>query len=63
MGESDEPISANTESLVCIVCCPCESGSTINQVSPPHPTWTNTEGKSVILLNAIELGGMNGLNS
>ena len=50
--------SANTEVLICEVC----SGSTFT-VEPPHPIWTDLYGNSVIQLNAITLGGMNGLNN
>lgn len=56
--------SAGTESKICIICCPCGStGSTITSVSPPHPTWTNLSGDAVVILNAVTLGGPNGLNS
>jgi len=53
------PLSANTETNVCIVDC---SGNTIS-VTPPHPVYTNLRGKAVIQLNMISLGGENGLNS
>ena len=53
------PLSAGTENNVCILDC---SGNTISVV-PPHPVWTNTTGKAVVLLDAIALGGINGLNS
>jgi len=57
-------ISAGTESKICVICCPCgSSGSTITNVSPPHPTWINLQGQSVVLLDAIQLGGINGLNA
>ena len=56
---SPPPISAGTETIMCVIDC---SGNTITVV-PPHPTWTNAYGKAVVLLDAIELGGMNGLNS
>ena len=57
------PRSANTESTICIICCPCESGSTVTSVSPPHPVWTDSQGTPVTQLNAITLGGMFGLNN
>ena len=50
--------SANTESTVCDVC----SGNTVT-IIPPHPTWTNNQGNDVIQMNAITLGGPNGLNN
>ena len=58
-SECKSPLSAGTESNVCVIDC---SGNTVS-ITPPHPTWTNEQGKSVVLLDAIVLGGMNGLNS
>ena len=57
------PRSANTETLVCVTCCPCDgtSGSTFS-VTPPHPVWTDGYGTPVTQLNMIVLGGINGLN-
>jgi len=58
------PRSANTEVLVCEICCDCgATGSTINQITPPHPVWTDGYGTPVTQLNMIVLGGINGLNS
>jgi hypothetical protein len=57
--EALEPLSAGTEYNVCVIDC---SGNTVS-ITPPHPTWTNEQGKAVVLLDAIVLGGMNGLNS
>lgn len=51
--------SANTETLVCVVPC---SGETYTVV-PPHPIWTDGQNNPVIQLNAVTLGGMNGLNN
>lgn len=56
------PRSANTETVICEVCCPCESGSTFT-VIPPHPVWTDGRGTAVTQLNMITLGGENGLNN
>ena len=53
------PLSAGTEITICVVDC---DGNTVS-ITPPHPTWTNEQGKAVVLLDAIVLGGMNGLNS
>ena len=53
------PISAGTEYNVCVIDC---SGNTVS-IPPPHPTWTNEQGRAVVLLDAIALGGMNGLNN
>ena len=57
------PRSANTETLVCVTCCPCDgtSGSTFS-VIPPHPVWTDGYGTPVTQLNMIVIGGINGLN-
>ena len=58
-----QPFSANTESPICVICCNCgATGSTINQVSPPHPVWTNEYGKQVLQMNMVVIGG-NGLNA
>ena len=57
--ENPPPISAGTEYNVCVIDC---SGNTVS-ITPPHPTWTNEQGRAVVLLDAIALGGMNGLNS
>jgi hypothetical protein len=56
-------ISAGTEYFACQVCCPCESGATVTRVSVPHPVWTGLYGNSIILLDAVKLGGETGLNS
>ena len=57
-------ISAGTEYTVCVICedC-CGSGTTATTVNPPHPTWTRPDGNAVVLLDAVQLGGMFGLNS
>lgn len=57
------PRSANTESFVCVTCCPCDgsSGSTFS-VTPPHPVWTDEYGTPVTQMNMIVIGGINGLN-
>jgi len=57
------PLSGGTESTICVICCPCTTGETITSVSPPHPSWTNGQNKTITLLDAIVLGGPNGLNS
>jgi hypothetical protein len=58
-----DAISAGTEYTVCQVCCPCSSNQSIKTVSVPHPTWTDGQGRAVTLLDAVLLGGQNGLNS
>jgi len=57
--ENPPPISAGTEYNVCVIDC---SGNTVS-ITPPHPTWTNEQGHAVVLLDAIVLGGINGLNN
>jgi hypothetical protein len=57
------PISAGTEYFGCNICCPCDSGGTITQIVLPHPQWTNGQGRLIYLLDAVTLGGTNGLNS
>jgi YVTN family beta-propeller protein len=58
------PRSANTESTICEICCDCgATGSTVNQITPPHPVWTDGYGTPVTQLNMIVLGGPNGLNA
>ena len=56
---SPPPISAGTETIMCVIDC---SGNTITIV-PPHPTWTDGYGNAIVLLDAVALGGVNGLNS
>jgi len=51
-------ISANTENTVCINC----TGDT-QVVIPPHPIYINSNGDEVVQMNAITLGGVNGLNN
>jgi hypothetical protein len=55
--------STGTESTICVICCPCTTGETVTSVVPPHPIWTNGQGQAITQLNAITLGGPNGLNS
>ena len=54
--------SAGTESTACNICWD-GSGYTATAVSVPHPSYTNQFGQTVVQLNAIQLGGMNGLNN
>ena len=54
--------SAGTESTACNICWD-GSGYTATIVSVPHPTWTNGQGQAVTQLDAITLGGPNGLNN
>ena len=58
--EALAPLSAGTETKICVVSCD-QSGTTL--INVPHPTYLNEYGKAVVQLNMVELGGMNGLNS
>ena len=55
------PLSAGTEVKICVV-SNCDPNTTI-LVDVPHPTYLNEYGKAVVQMGAIELGGINGLNS
>jgi hypothetical protein len=56
-------VSAGTEYTACVICCICDSNGTIRKVSVPHPYWTGIQGNTVILTDAVRLGGTDGLNS
>ena len=51
--------SANTETFICDPKC----DNTVVKIIPPHPVWTGIEGNDVIQMNAVTLGGINGLNN
>jgi len=55
--------SAGTETDVCNVCWDGTGYTTSVVTNIPHPTWTNGQGQAVKLLDAIVLGGPNGLNA
>lgn len=60
----ESPRSANTEQIICVQVCENTSGSTVVvAVNPPHPVWTDNYGTEVTQLNAVTLGGVNGLNN
>ena len=56
--ECNQPLSGGSEYIGCYTC----SGDT-QTVELPHPTWTNLSGKAVVMMDAVVLGGINGLNS
>lgn len=58
---SSIPISAGTEYKGCVICCPCGTGATVNEVTLPHPEWTGLYGNPVTQINSVQLGGQNGL--
>lgn len=58
IGATLQYFSANTDYNVCVTC----DGKPI-EVEVEHPVWTNLYGQPVVQLNAVELGGRNGLNS
>ena len=57
------PLSAGTIVQICQVCTDNSGTTTSTFIDAPHPTWTNGNGRSVVQLNMVALGGMNGLNS
>ena len=57
-AEELPPISAGTEYSVCVIC-----NGVATEVKPPHPVWTNNQWIDVILMDAVALGGRNGLNN
>ena len=60
----ESPRSAYTEQIICVQVCDDMSGSTVVvAVNPPHPVWTDNYGTEVTQLNAVTLGGINGLNN
>jgi len=63
LADTLEFITAGTSYTTCVICCPCGTGTTVNTVSTPHPTWIGLNGQVVVQGNAVELGGMNGLYS
>jgi len=58
---SSIPFSAGTEYKGCVICCPCGTGTTVNEVTLPHPEWTGLYGNPITQLDAVQLGGQNGL--
>lgn len=54
--------SANTEVTICQQIC-TDTGSTVVEVSVPHPIYTDGYNNPIMQLNMIVLGGINGLNS
>jgi hypothetical protein len=55
-------VSANTEVTFCEQIC-TTGGTTVVEVSVPHPTYSDLTGGTVVQLNMVSLGGMNGLNN
>jgi hypothetical protein len=58
-------LSAGTVYNECRTCfsttgCTCTSST---EQSLPHPYWSNNQGRAVIQLGLVQLGGMHGLNS
>jgi hypothetical protein len=52
------PTSAGTVYYTCVIC-----NGTATTIDPPHPVYTNQYGQDVTQLNAVQLGGENGLYS
>ena len=57
--EECSPQSVNNEYTLCITDC---NGDLI-ELTFPHPVWTNNYGTAVTQLDAVALGGPNGLNN
>ena len=53
------PLSANTAYTLCTTDC---DGNPV-ELEFPHPVYTNNYGNAVTQLNAVQLGGPNGLNN
>lgn len=60
---SSIPFSAGTEYNDCVICCTCGPGTTVNEVTLPHPEWIGLYGNPITQLGSVQLGGRNGLNS
>ena len=50
------PTSANTPYYECRIC-----DTVATTINPPHPVYSNQFGQDVVQLNAVQLGGENGL--
>jgi len=50
------PTSAGTIYYECVIC-----DGVATTVNPPHPVYSNQYGQDVVQLNAVQLGGENGL--
>ena len=59
--EALAPLSAGTETKICVT-DDCDQ-SIRKLIDVPHPTYLNEYGKAIVQLNAVALGGINGLNS
>lgn len=57
--EECSPQSVNVEYTLCVKDC---DGNLVELIFP-HPTWTDNYGNAVVQLNAVTLGGQNGLNN
>jgi hypothetical protein len=57
--EECSPQTVNQEYTLCVVNC---NGDLV-ELTLPHPVWTNNYGVAVTQLNAVTLGGPDGLNN
>jgi hypothetical protein len=55
--------TSGQEYTMCEICCECTTGQTVTEVVVPHPSYTNIQSQTIIQLDAITLGGFNGLNN
>jgi len=53
------PLSAGTPVEICQELC----NQVVATIDPPHPVWNTLGGKTVVLFDAVVLGGPFGLNS
>lgn len=57
--EACTPKAVNSEYTLCVKDC---DGNLV-ELTLPHPTWTDNYGNAVVQLNAVALGGPDGLNN
>ena len=56
-------ISGGTYYLCDVQTCDGNTWTGITVTNTPHPTWNNSTGGTAVQLNAVTIGGFNGLNS
>jgi hypothetical protein len=60
------PLSANTNYETIVTGYLPGTGDTVGSIvtfDTPHPIYSNGENKEIIQMNAVTIGGFNGLNS
>jgi hypothetical protein len=61
--DATPPLSAGSETFSCRLCTESDNSFNPTILQVPHATWTNTRGESVVLMDTVVLGGINGLNN